>query len=106
MELAALPLRGSRITEVPFKESWYLHPDLKGQSSIKVVLPTLAPEMTYEGMEIAGGEAASLAFEDLFQGRTGVRVVDSKRQALLDYCRLDTMAMVTIVEKLRTLVGH
>jgi hypothetical protein len=28
-------------TEVPFKRNWYLHPDLNGRSSIKVVLPTL-----------------------------------------------------------------
>lgn len=95
-----------RDTEVPFKENWYLHPGLMGRSSIKVVLPTLAPELTYDEMEIAEGQSASLAFGDLFDGRVAGEEVSAAREALLDYCRLDTLAMVTIVEKLRGLIGE
>jgi len=98
--------RRVRDTEVPFKENWYLHPSLMGRSSIKVVLPTLAPEMTYEEMEIAEGQTASLAFGDLIEGRVAGEGVSTTREALLDYCRLDTLAMVTIVEKLRLLLNE
>ena len=95
-----------RDTEVPFKENWYLHPGLMGRSSIKVVLPTLAPELSYEEMEIGEGQTASLAFGDMVEGRVPGERLRATRKALLDYCRLDTQAMVTIVEKLRALVGE
>ena len=62
-----------RDTEVPFKENWYLHPGQMGRSSIKVVLPTLAPELTYDEIEIAEGQSASLAFGDLFRGELRAR---------------------------------
>ncbi len=73
-------------------------------STIKVVLPTLAPKMTYEDMEIGEGQTASLAFGDMVDGRVARESVRAIREALLDYCRLDTQAMVTIVEKLLALV--
>jgi hypothetical protein len=91
-------------TEVPFKRNWYLHPELMGRSSIKVVLPTLAPEFSYAELAIAEGQAASLAFGDLYEGRIAANAVEATRQALLDYCRMDTLAMLKIVERLRGLV--
>jgi CRISPR/Cas system-associated exonuclease Cas4 (RecB family) len=103
-ELASL-LGRIRDTEVPFKENWYLHPGLMGRSTIKVVLPTLAPEMSYDELEIGEGQTASLAFGDMVDGRIAGENVSAAREALLDYCRLDTQAMVTIVSKLRTLVS-
>ena len=75
-------------------------------SSIKVVLPTLAPKMTYEDMEIGEGQTASLAFGDMVDGRVAGENLRATRKALLDYCRLDTQAMVTIVEKLRALLDE
>lgn len=92
-------------TEVPFKRFWYLHPGLKGRSSIKVVLPTLVPELSYEGMAIADGLAAAFGFEDLFEGAVVGDAAELVRQNLVDYCRLDTLAMVRIVERLRELVA-
>ena len=76
-----------------------------GRSSIKSVLPTLAPELSYEAMEIGEGQTASLAFGDIVDGRVTGDKVRATREALLDYCRLDTLAMVTIVTKLRALLG-
>jgi CRISPR/Cas system-associated exonuclease Cas4 (RecB family) len=86
-------------TEIPFKQHWYLHPGLKARSSIKVVLPTLVPELSYDGMEISEGMTAAIRFEEMFEGS----VSDQVRQNLIDYCRLDTLAMLKIVEKLREL---
>ena len=93
-------------TEIPFKRYWYLHPGLKGRSSIKVVLPTLVPDLSYEGMEISDGLAASFSFEDMFQGAVVGDAAEIVRENLIDYCRLDTLAMVRIVEKLRELAGR
>ncbi len=92
-------------TEIPFKENWYLHPGLMGSSSIKVVLPTLVPELSYAEMEIAEGQSASLLFGDMYDGKLAGETLKTARQNLLDYCRLDTLAMVRIVDRLRGLVG-
>ncbi len=66
-----------------------------------MVLPALVPEMTYEGMEVADGQAAGLAWESLISGDCGEGENQRKRKALLDYyCGQDTLGMVRLVEKL------
>ena len=45
------------------------HPAFAGSYSIKSVLPALVPEMTYEGMEVADGQDAGLAWESLVRRR-------------------------------------
>jgi len=67
------------------------------------VLLALVPEMTYKGMAVADGQAAGLAWELSVRGgldrdeRERMRI----RKALLDYCGLDTLALVRLLEKLR-----
>jgi hypothetical protein len=92
-------------TEIPFKENWYLHPGLMGRSSIKVVLPTLVPELSYEGMEIADGLTAAIRFGDMYEGTVVGDAAEIVRGNLIDYCRLDTLAMVEIVGRLRELIA-
>ena len=92
-------------TELPFKKNWYLHPGLMGRSSIKVVLPTLVPELSYDEMEIAEGQSAALLFGDMYEGKLEDLTLETARKNLLDYCRMDTLAMVRIVERLRELAG-
>jgi hypothetical protein len=50
-------------------------------------------------MEIADGGAASRAYESLHYDQDPARVAQL-RAALLDYCRLDTLAMVKVLEVL------
>ena len=49
------------------------HPAYAGSYSIKSVLPALVPEMTYEGMEVADGQDAGLAWESLVHAWLGSR---------------------------------
>ena len=72
-----------------------------GSYSLKSVLPALVPEMTYEGMEVADGQAAGLAWESLIGGDCSEAERQQKRKALLDYCGQDTMGMV---EKLSSIL--
>ena len=44
------------------------HPAYAGSYSIKSVLPALVPSMTYNGMEVANGQDAGLAWESLVRG--------------------------------------
>jgi predicted RecB family nuclease len=76
------------------------HPAYAGSYSIKSVLPALVPEMTYEGMEVADGQAAGLAWESLVRGGLNCDERDRIRKILLDYCALDTLAMLRLLGRL------
>ena len=110
-ELAAwLPEFSGRIEKIqrrlwdllPVVRNHVYHPKFGGSYSIKNVLPALVPGMTYEGMEVADGTDAGLAWESLIRGGLDQVERDRLRKALLDYCGQDTLAMVRLVEKLRS----
>jgi len=86
----------------PFRKLMYYHPDFNGSFSIKSVLPAMFPDddgLDYKKLEIQGGEMAMVAYARLGQVNS-----DAERQriraALLDYCKLDTLAMVAVWRKL------
>lgn len=84
----------------PFQKKWYYTPEMQGSYSIKKVLPALAPELTYDELEINNGDQASALFYQMLTGNfEGDKDVVLK--ALKNYCALDTFAMVKILEKLR-----
>jgi hypothetical protein len=84
----------------PFQQQWYYAPDMHGSYSIKMVLPALVPDLSYEGMAIADGQAASYAFESLmYIEEEGKR--KKIKEDLLQYCNLDTEAMVRVWEVLK-----
>lgn len=89
---------------LPFQKKYYYVPEMKGSYSIKYVLPALVPELSYDNMSIADGGTASLAYESLLTLDDFIKIDKIKKQ-LLEYCKLDTLAMVRILEKLRSLVS-
>ena len=91
---------------VPFKRGCYYVPAMGGSFSIKSVLPALFPndpELDYHNLKDVhnGGEAMTI-FPQLAK-MTDPQEVQRLRQALLDYCHLDTLAMVKLWEKLMTM---
>jgi predicted RecB family nuclease len=111
-ELAAwLPEFSGRIKKIqrrlwdllPVVRNHAYHPRFAGSYSIKNVLPALVPGMTYEGMEVADGTEAGLAWESLIRGGLDQDERNRIRKALLDYCGQDTLAMVRLVEVLRSI---
>ena len=58
--------------------------------------------MAYEGMAVADGQAAGVAWESLVRERLDQAERDKTKKALLDYCGQDTLALVRLLEKLRT----
>jgi hypothetical protein len=79
------------------------HPDFRGSFSIKAVLPALVPDLDYSQLDIAGGDSAITRFARIARGEiTGAEAADS-RQSLLEYCKMDTLAMVRLHEVLSTL---
>jgi hypothetical protein len=86
---------------LPIVRNYVYHPAFAGSYSLKSVLPALVPEMTYEGMDVADGQAAGLVWESLISGDCSEAERQRKRNALLDYCGQDTLGMVRLVEKLQ-----
>ncbi len=87
----------------PFFKRWYYSKSMDGSYSIKSVLPTLYPnvsEYDYHNLEKVhnGGEASSI-YADLQNRRKEEQ--EEIRKALLEYCKLDTLAMVKVWEKLK-----
>ena len=109
-ELASwLPEFSGRITKIrqrlwdllPIVRDHVYHPAFGGSYSLKSVLPALVPEMTYEGMEVADGQAAGLAWESVVRGDCDEGERERKRRALLEYCTQDTLGMLRLLEKLQ-----
>jgi hypothetical protein len=79
------------------KENYY-HPDMLGSWSIKDVTPTVAPDLRYQDLEeIQEGSAASKAYIETIDPKTSDQRREFLRERLLEYCRLDTEAMVRLV---------
>lgn len=84
---------------VPFRSKHLYHPAMKGSYSIKFVLPALVPELSYNDLEIHEGGTASLTYMSLYEDND-TESINSKRVNLLQYCQLDTLAMVKLIEKI------
>lgn len=86
----------------PFQQQSFYCKELEGSYSIKKVLPALCggdPELDYYALdEIHNGSEAMNAFADL--SNHSPKEIERTRQNLLAYCRLDTLAMVKILERL------
>lgn len=85
---------------VPFQSKHYYVPEMCGKHSIKFVLPALVPGMSYDDLEIQNGGMASSTFEQL-ANETDPAKIAKTRKDLLEYCKIDTLAMVEILKVLR-----
>lgn len=85
---------------IPFRQKEYYVKEMCGSHSIKYVLPALVPELSYSSLAIGDGEMAMLAYAQISRMDNMFDISDT-RQNLLEYCRLDTLAMVKIWEKLQ-----
>jgi predicted RecB family nuclease len=74
------------------------HPDFRGSFSLKAVLPALVPDLSYDGLSIADGDAAIAMFARMARGEITAGAAAKTREDLLAYCARDTMAMVRLHE--------
>jgi hypothetical protein len=72
---------------IPFQRKYYYAPEMIGSYSIKAVLPSLVPELSYDELEIKEGGLASITFESL-QTETDMMIIAEPRELLLEYCKL------------------
>ena len=88
---------------VPFQEKTYYHPAMKNSFSIKNLLHALVPDLSYTSLSISSGSIAMTAFEQLQTETDLFRIIEIRDQ-LHEYCKLDTLSMVKIFEKLEEVV--
>jgi len=86
---------------LPFQNMHYYTSDMQRSYSIKQVLPALLPEFDYGDLEVSDGISAMIAFEQLLD-ETDENIISSVRRNLLEYCKQDTLAMVKILEVLKS----
>lgn len=90
-----------------FSDKLYVHPDFKGRSSIKKVLPVLRPDLSYKQLRIGDGLTATISW---FRAVKWTSLTEEERneifKGLEKYCELDTWAMVAIFEHLAALSGR
>ena len=83
-----LPIFKEAVYDAAFKDSY----------SIKSVGPAiLGANFSYSGMSVGDGSAAQRAYEELTTAKSQ-DVKEKKREALLEYCKKDTLVMVELVK--------
>ncbi len=87
----------------PFQNMAIYNWQFNGSYSIKAVLPALVPELSYDELEINNGGMASSAWVCMVQAKDAGEK-ETIRKQLLQYCHLDTLAMVRILGKMKAMV--
>jgi hypothetical protein len=102
---AAMDAINDRVIDLmlPFKNKWYDDPRCEGSASIKKVLPVLCPELSYKSLGIQEGGSAQRLWMEAVLDEKRADQKDKILADLLEYCKLDTLAMVEIYRKLVTL---
>jgi hypothetical protein len=90
--------------QTPFAKKWYCDPGFNGSASIKNVLTVLVPEMKYTELEIQKGDIAQLKYLELIESYLENHEREKIKNALYQYCALDTLAMVHILKALEAQV--
>ncbi len=87
---------------IPFQKKHYVTPSMNGSYSIKYVLPALVPEFAKAYKELDGVQNGSQAM-NAFANMSKMEEIEKEktRTSLLEYCKLDTLTMVKVLEKLR-----
>jgi hypothetical protein len=87
---------------VPFRDKCIYHWKLNGSYSLKDVLPALVDGFSYENLPINSGDMASAAWVRMIQ-EPDLNEQRRLYSELLEYCHLDTLAMVLIWKEMEVM---
>lgn len=80
---------------LPIIRHHYYHPEFRGSFSIKWVLPALVPHLSYDDLEVSGGQAASMMYE-MALGLEDAAEREGVFAMLREYCARDSLAMLEL----------
>jgi len=86
-----------------FSDGHYVDPGFRGSNSLKNVLPVLVPDLLYTDLEIQKGIDAPVYWKKMISEKSDLSEIKDIEKQLLEYCKLDTFAMVRIYEFLKNL---
>ncbi len=89
--------------ETIFKKD-YIDYRFQGSSSIKKVLPVLCPDISYSDLDVTNGTMALDTWGRMVLDPNFNEDIEATRKNLLDYCELDTLAMVKVYEVLKGII--
>jgi len=94
-------LSGRLIDLLRLTRDHYDHPALNGSYSLKTVLPTIDPELDHAVLDdVQDGLSAQAAYHECIDAETPAERGETVRRALLEYCALDTLALVRVAHRL------
>ncbi len=86
----------------PIAKAHFYAPSQHGSWSLKALLPAACPDLSYDALDgVADGVAAGEAFREAISHGTTSERRDEIEGQLLEYCHLDTLAMVRLWEVFR-----
>ena len=88
---------------IPFQNKNYYTPEMRGSYSIKKVLPALDAEMAnaYNDLDLVSNGSEAMNIYPMLKDMKNEKEKELYKKALLEYCKLDTLAMVKILDKLK-----
>lgn len=89
--------------KIPFSSDWFIDKDFMGSASIKDVLPVLIKDLSYKDLGIQGGSVAQRIWMETILKNKNLERKNEILEQLLDYCNLDTLAMVRLYDLLNKL---
>ena len=87
----------------PFASGSYVDKSFQGSSSLKKVLPVLAPDLSYSELSVNNGSQVGSQWLEMVQS-TDAKTKYKIMTDLQTYCSLDTTAMIRIYQELNSLV--
>lgn len=82
-----------------FKNQMYVKSEFKELASLKIILPVLCPELSYDNLVIHEGGEASASWSVLTSDKTLAKEKLEIEKNMLAYCKRDTEAMVGILNR-------
>jgi hypothetical protein len=92
-------IANTRDLAAPFRSYHIYRWEQQGSYSLKNVLPAMVPDFNYDHLDVQNGGMAMDAYAAMNQTDDPEEIAKI-RQSLLEYCKLDTLAMVKIMERL------
>lgn len=87
------------VDTLPLVKAHYYHPVMRGSWSLKQVLPTIAPELSYGKLDdVRDGSDASAAYLEIIASETLPERKAQLQAALERYCERDTLGLVRLVQ--------
>lgn len=84
-------------------KDYVYYPEFAGSFSLKKVLPAIVPSLSYDTLEIREGETATAMYRKMIDPQCPPNERDEIKKNLLEYCKLDTLAMVELYKELKRL---